>query len=112
VAGSTLSSATQRATNAATNAANTANNIRTTAASTRHNELTNELRKIAEQNLFSNRETQNISAAQGRVTDIMATFEREMNKGALAQAEKDIQLAARLRTQFHCKIEPRKLKNL
>jgi hypothetical protein len=89
-----LSSATQRATNAATNAANTANNIRTTAASTRHNELTNDLRKIAEQNLFSNRETQNISAAQGRVTDIMATFEREMNKGALAQAEKDIQLAA------------------
>ena len=94
VAGSTLNSATQLTANAATNAANTANNIRTTAASTRHNELTNELRKIAEQNLFSTRETQNISAAQGRVTDIMATFEREMNKGALAQAEKDIQLAA------------------
>jgi hypothetical protein len=94
VAGSTLNSATQLTANAATNAANTANNIRTTAASTRHNELTNELRKIAEQNLFSNRETQNISAAQGRVTDIMATYEREMNKGALAQAEQDIKLAA------------------
>jgi hypothetical protein len=94
VAGSTLNSATQLTANAATNAANTANNIRTTVASTRANELTNELRKIAEQNLFSVRETQGISAAQGRVTDIMATFEREMNKGALAQAEKDIQLAA------------------
>jgi hypothetical protein len=94
VAGSTLNSATQLTANAATNAANTANNIRTTAASTRANELTNELRKIAEQNLFSTRETQNISAAQGRVTDIMATFEREMNKGALAQAEQDIKLAA------------------
>jgi protein-tyrosine-phosphatase len=94
VAGSTLTSATQLTANAATNAANTANNIRTTVASTRANELTNELRKIAEQNLFSVRETQNISAAQGRVTDIMATFEREMNKGALAQAEQDIKLAA------------------
>jgi hypothetical protein len=94
VAGSNLTSATQLTANAATNAANTANNKRTTAASTRANELTNELRKIAEQNLFSNRETQNISAAQGRVTDIMATFEREMNKGALAQAELDIKRAA------------------
>jgi hypothetical protein len=94
VAGSTLNSATQLTANAATNAANTANNIRTTAASTRHNELTNELRKIAEQNLLSDRETRGISAAQGRVTDIMATYEREMNKGALAQAELDIKQAA------------------